>query len=77
MPSSTLIPFFGGLGSLINLCKQRRGTLFNPRLLGNLGAKPSTGRTPSCSARLGSSGPEEVDPRALSVKKVKGLGFRV
>ena len=42
MPSSTLIPFFflggggGGLGSLINPFKQKRGTLFKPRLLGSL-----------------------------------------
>ena len=45
MPSSALIPFFGApgstingaLGSPINPFKQKRGTLFNPRLLGNLG----------------------------------------
>ena len=36
MPSSTLIPFLVGLGSLINPFKQKRGTLFHPRLLGNL-----------------------------------------
>ena len=36
MPSSTLIPFLGGLGSLINPFKQKKGTLFKPRLLGSL-----------------------------------------
>ena len=36
MPSRTLIPFLVGLGSLINPSKQKRGTLFHPRLLGNL-----------------------------------------
>ena len=36
MPSSTLIPFLGGLGSLINPFKQKRGTLFKPWLLGSL-----------------------------------------
>ena len=47
MPSSTLLPFLVGLGSLINPFlvglgslinpfKQKRGTLFHPRLLGNL-----------------------------------------
>ena len=37
MPSSTLIPFLGGLGSLINPFKQKKGTLFKPWLLGSLG----------------------------------------
>ena len=36
MPSSTLIPFLGGLGSLLNPLKQKKGTLFKPRLLGSL-----------------------------------------
>ena len=36
MPSSALIPFLGALGSPINPFKQKKGTLFNPRLLGNL-----------------------------------------
>ena len=36
MPSSTLIPFLEGLGSLIDPFKQKRGTLFKPRLLGSL-----------------------------------------
>ena len=36
MPSSALIPFLVGLGSLINSFKQKRA-LFNPRLLGNPG----------------------------------------
>ena len=36
MPSSTLIPFLGGIGSLINPFKQKRGTLFKPRFLGSL-----------------------------------------
>ena len=36
MPSSALIPFLGTLGSPINPFKQKRGTLFNSRLLGNL-----------------------------------------
>ena len=36
MPSSALVPFFGGLGSLINPFKQK-GTLFNPGLLSILG----------------------------------------
>ena len=40
MPSSTLILFLVGLGSLINRFKQKRGTLFHPRLLGNLGGRP-------------------------------------
>ena len=31
-----LFPFLGGLGSLINPFKQKRGTLFKPRLLGSL-----------------------------------------
>ena len=36
MPSSTLIPFFGWLGSLINPFKQKKGTLSKPWLLGSL-----------------------------------------
>ena len=36
IPNSALIPFFGALGSPINPFQQKRGTLFNPRLLGNL-----------------------------------------
>ena len=36
MPSSTLIPFWGGLGSLLNPFKQKRGTLVKPWLLGSL-----------------------------------------
>ena len=39
MPSSTLIPFLGGLGSLINPFKQKRAPFFHPRLLGSLGVK--------------------------------------
>ena len=35
MPSTTLFPFFGGVGSLINPFKQNKGTLFKPRLLGS------------------------------------------
>ena len=36
LPSSTLIPFLGGLGSLINPFKQERAPLFRPWLLGSL-----------------------------------------
>ena len=36
MSGSALIPFLGALGSPINPFKQKRGTLFNPSLLGNL-----------------------------------------
>ena len=36
MPSSTLIPFLGVLGSLINPFKQKRAPFFKPRLLGSL-----------------------------------------
>ena len=39
MPSSTLIPFLGGLDSLINPFKQKRAPLFKPWLLGSLVAK--------------------------------------
>ena len=36
MPSRARIPFWGGFRFLINPLKQNKGTLFNPRLLGNL-----------------------------------------
>ena len=59
MPSSTLIPFLGGLGSLINPFKQKRSALFKPRVLGSLGLSQPCGLRRSRGLLQGGRGQSE------------------